>query len=62
MTNDYVKKAIEHALALRAGDQEADKKMAAFNEAQNDWYGFCPVCGERLTGTLTLLRGHKHDG
>ena len=43
--------------SLREIDETAVKK---FNEEATNWTATCPVCGEKLTGTLSELRKHKH--
>lgn len=35
-------------------------KVKEINEKANDWSAICPICGERLTGTIDELRAHKH--
>ena len=37
-------------------DAEAVKK---FNETTPTWEAVCPVCGEKIEGTLANLRAHK---
>lgn len=38
-------------------DEEAVKKI---NEEAHDWQAVCPICSEKLIGTLAELRKHKH--
>jgi hypothetical protein len=59
--NEWQRKTIEHALQLRAQPEEASKALNDFNEKQNDWFAFCPICKTKIVGTLKDMRAHTHD-
>lgn len=41
-------------------DTEIDTdKVKQYNEESKEWSGYCPVCNDIVTGTLSELRAHK---
>ncbi len=56
--DEYEKKAFSFSTALRKGSEKAAEELAAFNNAQTDWYGTCRKCGVELKGSLKTLKEH----
>ena len=50
---------IEASLRMRTPDEASAKRLAAFNEAQADWYATCQKCKTDLHGTLAQIKAHR---
>lgn len=47
----------EAKLKREFGMSNANREsLRAYNEKQNDWYGFCRHCGKKRYGTLAQLK------
>jgi hypothetical protein len=63
MENEELRKqAIIASLNMRLGPNEDQKQhLTSFNDAQSDWYAFCPHCQKKVSGTLQQLREHSQS-